>query len=311
VKIHTFQEGAINTMFVFKNQLYVGTYKHGSIYRSPDGVNWQLVWNGSTYAMPYAVVWSFAQYNNGSGEAIYAGVGGNFASNTSKAQGAIFKSYDGLTWTQVLNTTSIDQTQVTSLAVWNNRLYAFTLNGTIGYTVYATNDITWHIEDISYGATASGVKGDTLYAGDSSGWICWRNTTSLWTCKGSVLLDMVSGITPFNNVLYLSGGKQIKNASDDLSTNYVVKTITDSSISALFPTSRALYASSGNNFGEVFSTPNGTDWLTAYSPSLNCSWGFALFNATGDWRLYVGIAGPNWNIVNGGQAYLYRSTFTS
>ncbi|MGC8851181.1 MAG: hypothetical protein ACP5O3_03045, partial [Candidatus Micrarchaeia archaeon] len=72
-----------------------------------------------------------------------------------------------------------------------------------------------------------------------------------------------------------------------------------------------LYALSGQYKGLVYSKPKDFAWTLAFNSTLNFSRGAALFNATGDWRLYVGIAGPNYSVVNGGQAYLYRSTFTS
>jgi hypothetical protein len=308
VKIYTFPEGSINTMFVFKNQLYVGTYKNAAIYRSSDGVNWQQVFNGSNYTVPFGAVWAFEQFNNGSGDALYAAMGGIYAPTTNTGQAVIFKSYDGASWSLVANFTYWNQTQVSDLEAFNNTLWAITFSGTNGWVVYSNNDKDWYLSMDGNMGMSIKAKNSGLYTGHPANIMCWMNWTNpIWDCKTGLA---GRSLAVFNDVIYASESKNVINVSNDLSTNYTLLTISDTGINSLFSAS-SLFASGGNNYGAIWRTSDGLVWTDTFSGYQNRSRGFAVYNATGDWRLYVGIAGPNWNIVNGGQAYLYRSTFTS
>jgi hypothetical protein len=311
VKIHTFQEGAVNAIAVFKNQLYVGTYKNGSIYRSSDGVNWQKVFDGNTYVPAFGGVYAFEQYDNGSGMALYAGIGSYSLASGQTA--VILKSYDGSTWNVVYNGSVGGERYIQALEVYNNSLYAVSLASGVSYIIYSSDDKTWWNELTE----ATGIFSlkqfkDKLYAGAMGDAIAWRNNTVGWTGNTGYGVNVVYALEPFENKMHAAGTK-IVNISDDASSWTDSLTPSDTNVRGLFNDAhnQTFYALTAQYKGLIYGKPQNNVWTLSFNSTLNYSRAAELFNATGDWRLYVGIAGPKWNTVNGGQAYLYRSTFTS
>ncbi|MEW5955110.1 MAG: hypothetical protein AB1626_01060, partial [Candidatus Micrarchaeota archaeon] len=183
VRVATFREGRVQKLAVFNGALYAGTARAGAIYHSTDGVNWTQVFNGSAFGITYDGIFSFAVWNSGSGDALYAGTGGP---SYNIGKGDVYKTRDGTTWTLALNTSfgsAPPATRISALEVFDGRLFAaLTHNVSAGRIIYTNNDFTWYDDTLtSTGALELQASGSNFYAG-IIGSRCWRNLLPGWGC---------------------------------------------------------------------------------------------------------------------------------
>ncbi|MEW5955829.1 MAG: hypothetical protein AB1626_04830, partial [Candidatus Micrarchaeota archaeon] len=75
-------------------------------------------------------------------------------------------------------------------------------------------------------------------------------------------------------------------------------------------TESAMYVGTSQTQGLVHKTTDALTWPVAFASGQNYTSSFETFDNGRGPRLYVAIAGPNFNVVDGGQAYLYKATFS-
>ncbi len=129
----------------FKGALYVAsdgvfmpdwTPLPEQIWRSYDGLNWEMVVNG--FPDSHATndgLGGFAEYQG----YLYVGVGSDAVEGNG---GQIWRSKDGLHWTAVIldGFGNPNNTKIDGLVVYDGQLYAYTVNLTDGCSVYRTRD---------------------------------------------------------------------------------------------------------------------------------------------------------------------------
>ncbi|MCX6767390.1 MAG: Ig-like domain-containing protein [Candidatus Micrarchaeota archaeon] len=308
VRVGSFPEGRAMKLKVFNNYMYFGTGYNAAVYRTSDGVNWTLAADLSSVRFVEAM----EVFKN----QLYITTGGPNAGD-----GKIYTTSDGVLWFMVLNST---QVHITSLAVWNytefcggETLYAGTyLNAGSGHAYFTCDGWTWYDDGDQFsGVWSIHQFGTRMYFGLGDGWITNRSfeNTSAWSAFNLGDTNVLS-MEVFNNQIYAgTANKHVWNSSTGAAYNMSLDVSPETQVNALSNSSidsRIYAASLGPSSTTIWSSSNGADWQAVYTPpGMKMTAGFADFNGTGENRLYAAISGPNYSIVNGGTAYVYKSTY--
>ena len=178
--------GDIYGLANFNGRIYCGTYNGvfqghgmslpssgGQIWRSENGIDWELVVKGGLGNINNQDMWSFMEFH----DHLYVGTW------NPDSGGQIWRSIDGKTFSQAFTTDSPDQSYIRSFAVNDNKIYAST--GKSSLVIYESTDgLYWR--DIS-----SGVLPDYLTCGTQITSVCgtlvigstkWRTgPVEIWT----------------------------------------------------------------------------------------------------------------------------------
>lgn len=158
-------ETSIEALEVFNGYLYAGTANNGKIYRSSNGTSWTEVSGSSPY---HGTIYAFKVF----GSYIYAGTYGIYD---------MLRSLDGVTWSAVPNA---PDAAIHSFAVFNSYLYAGTSMASGGKIYRSSNGTSW---TLVYSASTASIYaletfGSYIYAGTSpSGKIYRSNNGTSWS----------------------------------------------------------------------------------------------------------------------------------
>ena len=211
---------------------------------------------------------------------------------TTSGYGVIYSTDAGNTWIDDASTATVDSAggSITSMAVFNGKIYAGDSNGNI----YVSADGT-HWANSSGGPVASDITSlvvfnEQLYAGDNSGNVYAFNGTA-WNSGANIgLPSPISSLAVFNNKLIAASSETVSVSADGASWS-VSPAITSSQdgISAVSVFKGKLYALDEGNSAlenELFVSTDGFSWSVAASniPDISYPTSLTLFNG----EFYVG-----------------------
>jgi len=228
---------------VMGDYLYIGEKSTNSakIYRTITGKDWTLVYTSSTYDM----VNDFCYWDYNSSLCVA------FGSTGPGVAGAVYASFNGTSWSSILNTMNTAKYHISCLCVHGNYLYA----GGGGY-----------------------LAGDIFYARTSNG--------SSWTYMHTYISSYASysavySLVSFNSYLYVGcawsgsadGYAPFWRTSGNYTYTHLTGLTSRSQISAI---GYSMYASKEKiyaiiSYSEVFESTNGTTWTKIHSMSTNSS----------------------------------------
>jgi hypothetical protein len=309
------------SMAVYNNKLYVGASNTGGceVWRTSDGTTWKRVDGGSLGA-------------TNTEASSMAAFGGDLYVGTYNGGGCEVYRYNGTAWTRVVGPGAVigagfgnaNNRYASSMAVYNNQLYAGTVNTANGCQVWRTaNGSNWLISSgAGFGALANiGVMsmqayGGSLWAGTRNGGGC-----EIWSYNGTTWVPWAAtGITNSANTAAASmavyGGNLHVGTENNSNGCQVFSTpgggvwnrvdggalgAYNASVSSLAAYGGKLYAATDNlrPGAEVWASAGAggipyTDWakvnVSGFTPNRNYgAYSMASFNG----NLYVGTGAPN------------------